>query len=290
MSEYKDLVREAAQKYGFNLEFKTKKILEENQYQVDLNVPLTGGIEVDVKATKDQHKQVLIECKGTDPTSCLILVKEAKSEYYNSRRHIIAHTNFAIAQYKPHPESDFYTFTGDFFNLRNKNNKKKELTRNSSTDSNNNFYKAQSQIIEALNAISKPMASENQFQLQMAISKSDLSSEDKLKALINIDDLNIIKHENLCYLIPVIVTNVKSIWVVDYTQDEVIVEPHQWVLQKARINEQIPLKSKNGEKPYSISISVVSISYLSQFLKFIEAMSVPEGEISIDSSYIKENV
>jgi len=115
MTDYKELVKQAAEKYGFNLEFKTKKILEENQYQVDLNVPLTGDIEVDVKASKYKHMQLIIECKGADPTSCLILVKEAKKEHYNSRRHIIAHTNFAIAQYKPHPDSEFYTFTGDFF-------------------------------------------------------------------------------------------------------------------------------------------------------------------------------
>jgi hypothetical protein len=250
-----ELVKQAAERYGFNLEFKTKKILEENKYQVDLNVPLTGGTEVDVKASKYQTVQILIECKGTDPTSCLVLIKEAKGEYYNTRRHIIAHTNFAISQYKPDPKAEFYTFTGDFFKKTNKT----ELTKTAINDDNNNFYKAQIQIMEALNAIARRMASKN-----------------RLKQLMNNQnggDLDIREHEELVYLVPIIVTNA-SIWVVDYTQDEIIVEPHRWVLQKARINEQILLENKNGDTPYSISVAIVSINYLDQFLGCVDNSSL----------------
>ncbi|HAT7746931.1 hypothetical protein DM455_12005 [Legionella pneumophila] len=285
MINYIELAKQAAEKYGFILEFNTKKELEKNQYQVDLNVPLPGGIEVDVKASKYKHMQLIIECKGADPTSCLILVKEAKKEHYNSRRHIIAHTNFAIAQYKPHPDSEFFTFTGDFFHL---SKDKKQLNKAPGDYDKNNFYKAQTQIIEAINAISSQIASKNKLKLLLAISDSDLSEENKLNATINMDEIDPGEKKDWCYLIPVIVTNVNNIFVIDYNQNEVIVESHKWVLQKTKINEQISLRKKNGEKPYSISIAVVGIKYLDEFTKYVEGMVVSDGEIKLGSSNIND--
>ncbi|MDF1931613.1 hypothetical protein PGH45_18290 [Legionella pneumophila] len=91
-----------------------------------------------------------------------------------------------------------------------------------------------------------------------------------------------------CYLIPVIVTNVNNIFVIDYNQNEVIVESHKWVLQKTKINEQISLRKKNGEKPYSISIAVVGIKYLDEFTKYVEGMVVSDGEIKLGSSNIND--
>ncbi|MHA3320699.1 hypothetical protein ACX1FC_05535 [Legionella pneumophila] len=281
MIDYIKLAKQAAENYGFNLEFKTKRELENNKYQVDLNVPLTGGIEVDVKASK-KNMQLIIECKGADPSSCLILVKEAKNEYYNTNRHIIAHTNFAIAQYKPHPDSELYTFTGDFFNLIEQKNKDPKLNK----APYGIFYKAQIQIIEALNAISSPIASVNKLKQICAISDSNLSEEDKVKATINIDNLDSDEKKDWCYLIPVIVTNVKNILVIDYTNNDIIVESHKWVLQKSKINEQIKLKKKNGERPLSISIAVVSIKYLREFTEYVETMVVNDGQINLGNSKI----
>jgi hypothetical protein len=268
MTNYKELVKQTAEKYGFNLEFKTKKILEANQYQVDLNIPLPDGTEVDIKAGKYQHMQILIECKGTDPSSCLILIKEPKQEYYNSRRHIIAHTHYAIAQYKPAAESDFYTFTGDFFNLKPNN---KELKKSSTSDDNNNFYKAQLQIIEALNGISIRESAKN-----------------RLKASLGENNQGNYTRNNRCFLIPIIVTNANNIWVVDYTKDEVAVKPHKWALQKVRITNLISLEDKNGDKPYTISVAVVNISYLEQFIRHVENMVAVEGEINIGNSFLDE--
>jgi hypothetical protein len=285
MTNYIELAKQAAENYGFNLEFKTKRELEKNQYQVDLNVPLAGGIEVDVKASKYKHMQLIIECKGADPTSCLILVKEAKKEHYNSRRHIISYSNFAIAQYKPHPDSKFFTFTGDFFHL---SKDRKQLNKAPRDYEKNNFYKAQTQIIEALNAFSSRMVSKNRLNLLLAISESDFSEKDKDNARINIEDLDSGEIKDWCYLIPIIVTNVKNIFVIDYTQDEVIVERHKWVLQKTKINEQISLQKKNGEKPHSISVAVVSIEYLDEFTKYVETMVVDDGEINLGNSNILE--
>lgn len=264
MIDYMQLVTQAAEKYGFNLEFKTKEIFEKNQYQVDLNVPLRDGIEVDVHASRDQNRQVLIECKGTDPSSCLILIKDPKKNY-KTNRYNIPNSKFAIAQYKPHAGSDFYTFTGDFFNLKNK-----ELKRSSINDENNNFYKAQIQIMEALNA----------FYMSEA-SRTVLSMFE--------EDNNNGESEERCFLIPMIVTNADKIWVVDYSKKDGIAKPHKWVLQRARINDYIHIEYKNGEKPYSISVAVVSINYLDQFLKFVENMFLSHGEISIENSYLEDN-
>ncbi|HHS8316887.1 TPA: hypothetical protein ACTUNV_003364, partial [Legionella pneumophila] len=69
----------------------------------------------------------------------------------------------------------------------------------------------------------------------------------------------------------------------------VVVEPHKWALQKAKINDLISLENQNGEKPYTISIPVVNIAFLEQFVIYIERMVVGEGEINIGKSLIDED-
>lgn len=197
----------------------------------------------------------------------MILVKEPSGKFYNTKRHIISYTEYAIAQCKPDAESEFFTFTGDFFNLKPNNKELKPLVF---SDDNNNFYKDQNQVIETLNGISSRESSLNRLKETLDEYKKENTPSNK------------------CFLIPIIVTNA-NISVVDYTMDEVLVEPHKWVLQKAKINDLISLENQNGESPYTISIPVVNIAFLAQFVKYIERMVVVEGEINVGKSLIDEN-
>lgn len=78
-----DLVKIAANKYGFNLEFKTKNIFEKNGFVTKHNILMKLNeelLEIDLIANKYVDRHFIVECKGTDSSSCLILVKESTEQ------------------------------------------------------------------------------------------------------------------------------------------------------------------------------------------------------------------
>jgi hypothetical protein len=94
-------------------------------------------LEIDLIANKYTDRHFIIECKGTDSSSFLILVKESDEQdnVTNMMRHCVEGTNYRLVGYEL---PTFCTFTGDFFN-----NNTKELKKASRNDDDNNFYKAQ---------------------------------------------------------------------------------------------------------------------------------------------------
>ena len=221
-----DLIKKAAERYGYNLEFKAKKILEELNFRTDLNRTSTLDqelIETDIIAiggfNNDLH--LIIECKGIAQGSCLLLIKETKKYEHVSEgktRFDIDNSKYKIPLYKSTEEIQ-YTFTGDFFI-----NNTKELKKISKDDSQNNFYKAQQQIINSILAYSR------------------------------IPEVN----EPTDYIVPLIVTNAE-IWIIDYNQDKPICQNYQWVLHRL-------ITTKFSSSFNFIPIQIVNINHLSDFL------------------------
>jgi len=246
------LILEAANRYGFNLEFRTKKALEKNHFSVLMNQLMKNGdefVEIDIKATQYQGREWLIECKGASNSSHLILIKEDGSndpKSYNTRRHAIKDSNYRIAQFKPDESQYFFTFTGDFFNANGK-----QLKKAAKNDAENNFFKAQSQILSAIKAIS-------------------LTDTDKNKS------------RDFPFIIPVIITNAK-IWVIDYNNSSAPeVSQHKWVLHKIPTKNSLFIAPKNEIEFDSISILVLNIEYLEEFLGCYSYCE--DGEITIGQS------
>lgn len=144
-----DLVIDAAEKYGFNIEFKTKNLFQAKGYTTELNkfYYYEGELlEVDVLA-KLNSRLFLVECKGTASNSMLILIKDPDNSESIYLRRTIDNYNSRIMGFGG--VGLFCTFTGDFFSREN--NKLKKLSKN---DTENNFYKAQTQITNAIHAVS----------------------------------------------------------------------------------------------------------------------------------------
>lgn len=74
-----DKIIKAAEISGFNLEFKTKKILDELNFYCNLNSLYRLNdeiIEIDLLAKDHKDKHLVIECKGCSADSFLILIQE----------------------------------------------------------------------------------------------------------------------------------------------------------------------------------------------------------------------
>lgn len=238
-----ELVKIAANRYGFNLEFKTKSILEKNGFITKHNNLMKLNdetLEIDLIANKYPDRHFIIECKGTDSSSVLILVKESAEQdsVTNIMRHKIEGTNYRIVGYEP---PSFCTFTGDFFN-----NSAKELKKASRNDDENNFYKAQLQITDAISAF------------------------------INDESLGV------SHIIPVIVTNAR-IWVVDYNNPEnTEVTEFKYLLHKVKLANNLKLESNDeGSEVLTFVIPVVGINYLDEFIKVAQNMNTSTGRIII---------
>ncbi|CAM3008167.1 hypothetical protein [Legionella worsleiensis] len=238
-----ELVKTAANKYGFNLEFKTKSIFEKNGFCTKHNVLVKlndESLEIDLLANKYVDRHFIIECKGTDSSSALILVKESveQDNMADMRRRNIEGTNFRLVGFEG---ENFCTFTGDFFN-----NNTKELKKSSRNDDENNFYKAQLQINDAISAF-----------IQSASS-------------------------GVSYITPVIVTNA-SIWVVDYNNpDKTEVDEFRWVLHKVKLGNNFKFVSREEESEVlSFILPVVNINYLDSFIKDAINMNTSTGRIKI---------
>lgn len=235
----------AANKYGFNLEFKTKDKFEENGFITRHNILMRLGdslLEVDLIASAYTDRHFIIECKGTDSSSSLILVKESDGQdnVASMMRHCISGTNFRLIGYE---SSSFCSFTGDFFHYNGK-----ELKKASRNDDDNNFYKAQLQIIDAICAFAQ--------------------NESK----------------NISHIIPVIVTNA-NIWVVDYNKPEKTdTTPCKWVLHKVKLDNKLKLEPAYEEADVlSFVLPVVNIHYLDEFIKNTKNMNTSTGRIKVGS-------
>ncbi len=240
-----ELVKIAANKYGFNLEFKTKSIFEKNGFITKHNYLMKLDdelLEIDLIANKHPDRHFIIECKGTDSSSSLILVKESAEQdnVTTLMRHCIEGTNYRLVGYE---SPEFCTFTGDFFN----NNNSKELKKASRNEDDNNFYKAQSQIIDAISAFLKN------------------------------------ESPSVSYIIPVIVTNAK-IWVVDYNNPEKTeTTQFKWVFHKVKLGNNFTLEPRAQESEvFSFVLPVVSIHYLDEYLNIAQNMNVSTGRIVIN--------
>ncbi|CAM4458392.1 MAG: hypothetical protein LEGION0403_FIIPPAGN_02791 [Legionella sp.] len=236
----KDLVIIAAEKYGFNLEFKTKNFFQEKGYSTEINkLYYYEGepLELDVQAELDD-RIFLVECKGTASNSMLILIKDPDdSELLYSRREIGKH-NSRIMGFGG--TDRFCTFTGDFFSKE-----QSQLKKLSKNDIENNFYKAQNQISNALCVVSSALTS--------------------------------VTPQYPVHIMPLIVTNAQ-IWVIDYEKMPTAATPHKWVKHKVISNTKLNIFSNNSQV-FTYLANIVNINYLKEFLDLSFCMNRSYGTI-----------
>lgn len=169
----KELIIKAAEQYGFNLEFKTSKKLEETGFVCELNEILPFGnstVEVDLIARKQfSYLHLIIECKGADEDTILLLVKGSNNRIKNDKpaqydsRYTIGNV-IQIPMFEINTKSAAHTITGDFFRKAEENKKEVVLKKTSKNDDRTKFYKAQQQILAAIEAYSKKLVAEEDIQ------------------------------------------------------------------------------------------------------------------------------
>lgn len=233
MKKEKDLVKEAADKMGFNMEYKAKEIFDGYNYHTDFNVDLEWEghwNQVDIRAYLNKHQNFIVECKGSSMGSYLLLIKEpaVKHENYNSApSFIIGNTGVELHQILYNaPTSTQLTFTGDFFHKKGE-----ALAPTSKNIDDSNFFKAQIQLSESIFIQSK-LDEPFSYHLPKSIT-------------------------------PMILTNA-SIWVIDYEKSEQI--NCKWALHRVSlINHSLILMHGEVEIKWYI-LPVVNIRYLKEFL------------------------
>ncbi|WP_131778955.1 hypothetical protein [Legionella bozemanae] len=235
------LVIEAAEKYGFNIEFKTKSLFQTKGYNTEINkfYYYEGELlAVDVHA--ELHDRLfLVECKGTASNSMLVLIKDPdKSESIYVRREI---DNYDSRIMGFGGAGLFCTFTGDFFSKEQ--NKLKKLSKN---DTENNFYKAQTQITNAIHAVSWDIQQKSATE------------------------------ENPIHIMPLIVTNA-HIWVIDYEQNPISATNHKWVKHKV-VSNKLPIFLKE-DRIFTYLVNIVNVNYLQEFLDKSHNMNRSYGTI-----------
>lgn len=160
---------EAAQKSGFNLEFKTKKVFEERGDICTFNQLINfqnNLIEIDI-TSRAFNEHIIVECKGGTPDSYLILIKDPSDT--NRNYNINIRENIYLNQFVYFGDAPI-TFTGDFYS--------NTYNRISKDDSKNNFYKAQEQIANAIPAYSdfiiNSISSETNFILPIIVTNTKI--------------------------------------------------------------------------------------------------------------------
>lgn len=235
-----DLVIKAAEKYGFNLEFKTKNLFQAKGYSTEINklYQYDGELlELDVQAELND-RLFIVECKGTASNSMLILVKDPdNSESLYSRREIDKHSRIMGFG----GTGLFCTFTGDFFTKE-----QHQLKKLSKNDTENNFYKAQTQVSNALCAVSSTIQ-------------------------------NRLNSNNTIHIMPLIVTNAQ-IWVIDYEQTPTSATLHKWVKHKAIPNTRL-LTLLGDNQVFTYLVNIVNINYLKDFLDKSFNMNRSKGTV-----------
>ena len=99
--EMKKQIIKTAEQYGFNLEFKTCKKLEEAEFACKLNeILLTedSSIEVDLIA-QNRKLHLIVECKGASKDTALVLVKGAENRITGDQAHDLS-TRYTLNDYK----------------------------------------------------------------------------------------------------------------------------------------------------------------------------------------------
>lgn len=247
-----ELVEQAAKTYGFNLEHRAKGVFEKRGCFVETNKLLfveKGFIEIDIFAKNklNSTRQFIVECKGTHKDSYLILIKDLSSENHEQIKRVsIKNTNYRITGIESAKKDIFCTFTGDFFSSHQ--GKLKKISKN---DSENNLYKAQVQLLDAISAISKTNTANN----------------------------------GACtYLTPIIITNAK-IWVVDYsssTEEVSVTQPYKWVFHKIQTSQE-----ETADGFFMHTIIIVSVDFLDEFVEKAINMNVSEGRIILSPEVIQ---
>lgn len=247
----KELVEQAAKAYGFNLEYRAKGIFEQRGCVVETNKFLSvekGFIEIDIFAKNKQNptRQFVVECKGTHKDSYLILIKDLSSKNHEQiKRASIKNTNYRVTGIESAKKDIFCTFSGDFFSSHQ--SKLKKISKN---DSENNLYKAQEQLLDAISAISK-----------MDTANNDVCT----------------------YLTPIIITNAK-IWVVDYsssTEEEGVTQQYKWVFHKIQMSKEVTV---DGLFVHAI---IINVEFLDEFVKQTINMNISEGRIVLSPEVIQ---
>ena len=238
---FKELIRNAACEYGFNLEFRTKAIFEQNNYTTESNKLIRDAeriIEIDVIAEKDSNHIFIVECKGANKDSHLILIKEPQEDQQYFSRNVIANSNYRITGVESSKKDMFCTFTGDFFH-----HQQQKLKKTSKNDSENNFYKAQAQLLEAVSLMAKK-------------------------------DSKYVSHVS-----PIIVTNAK-IWVVDYqnsSENHAGVMNYKWVFHKTQVPKILSLEKQENREALTCVVPIVNVEYLNDFL--LKSLNTSTGRL-----------
>lgn len=191
-----DKIIKAAELSGFNLEFKTKKVLDELYLKCHLNSLYrlhNEIIEIDLIAQDQTNKHLVIECKGSSTDSSLILIQEQELQRKKLIERIELNEFLRISQF-PSLNDNYITFTGDFFDDKFK--------RKSKDDTKNNFYKAQEQINNAIFLYSNNLA---QQQREVSIQ----------------------------FILPLIVTNAQ-IYVVNFESSPTLAKNCRWAFQRIK--------------------------------------------------------
>lgn len=241
-----------AERYGFNLEFKVQKILQDKEFHVEQNKSIShnsSNIEIDVVAReKNSYLHLLIECKGAAKDSALILIKSPDNIFKNCQ--FESNIYFSIKENDDYcipkinlseTDAPFCSNTGDFFTGNGDC-----LKRCSKNSDKSNFYKAQQQILEAIKAYTNKIPTENE--------EGDSSTN---------------------FLIPIIVTNAE-IWLVDYTEARPEATELQWAAQAICNTEPTNfnfLTTATNEDLDYLPMLVVRVDYLGKVLEPIQKVS-----------------
>ena len=241
-----NLVLDVAEKYGFNLEFKTKNLFAKKGYSTEINKLYKYEeeyLEIDLLASKFDRVFV-VECKGTASNSALILIKNHENDNFDTNIFTRRKIDNYIRIMGFGGTGCFCTFTGDFLYKEQKGFKKA-----SKNDSENNFYKAQQQMTTALHAV----------------------------ATINNIKISDTSQQQIRHLMPLIVTNA-NIWVVDYEQNPVKATKHKWIKHKVISNTKLPLTIEDTPV-HTYLCHVINIHHLDEFLHKAENMNRSTGTV-----------
>ncbi len=256
----KELTLDTANQYGFNLEFKTNKTLDEKGYNCLMNETFPtkdGFVEIDVIA-KDAIHHLLIECKGASKDTILLLTKAATNRIAKDKightRYNVNNGDYRMPIFNIGTDQAIYTNSGDFFHIKKDGSSPESINKASKNDAQNNFYKAQKQLLAAITAYS------------------------------NANPLDTTNQVHSTYIVPLIVTNAQ-IWVVDYNENEPKISQQGGTLHRVVNDDNVLYLDIGGDSAKSFVIPVINYSYLESFLRKLNDPPYIRHQIALDLSY-----
>ena len=269
----KKLVKDIALQNGYLIEFEVSKALnaiDDSSKTISMgHLVGNNNIEIDVVAAF-YKKHYLIECKGCEKKSFLILVKAPSLMKNNDDNSSMRMMNVEFGEMpRPSPNGDGYIFEYKIFNF-NINHKNSapytvngDFHKNGSTkkfdtaDSRSNLYKAQQQICEAM----------------VNYEPSKFEHDD----------------DQRCSVIPMIVTN-SNICVIDYEKEnEPVVAQHKWVIHRVANklkNLRIIKNNNNRHKTTVFQLLIVNKRYVKELVEIINK----HDNYSVERILIQESV